>query len=136
MTVVVGLVPGPEGAAALAKGTEEAKLRGARLLVVNANRADRAMDKSMVSDAERARVHTELAAAGVTYEFTQPVDPEPIAATLLGVAEAEGADLIVIGVRRRSPVGKLLLGSTASQVLLGARCAVLAVKAPAAMDRR
>ena len=91
----------------------------------------RSLDRAiaMVSDADRASAEALLDAAGVTYEFRQPVNPEPIAETLLGVAEAEDANLIVIGVRRRSPVGKLLLGSTASQVLLGARCPVLAVKA-------
>jgi nucleotide-binding universal stress UspA family protein len=129
MTVVVGLVPSPEGAAALARGIEEARLRGARLVVVNANRGDRALDASLVSEAQRAEVQAELDAAQVAYEFMQPVNPEPIADTLITVAEAEGADLIVIGVRRRSPVGKLLLGSTASAVLLRAACPVLAVKA-------
>jgi nucleotide-binding universal stress UspA family protein len=43
---------------------------------------------------------------------------------------ATGVDLIVIGMRRRSRVGKLLLGSTAQDVLLGADCAVLAVRSP------
>jgi len=49
---------------------------------------------------------------------------------ILKLAQLEDAELIVIGLRHRSPVGKLLLGSTSQQVLLDASCAVLAVKAP------
>ena len=48
---------------------------------------------------------------------------------LIDVAEKENAALIVIGLRRRSPVGKLLLGSNAQEILLKADCPVLAVKA-------
>jgi len=38
------------------------------------------------------------------------------------------ADLVVVGVRHRTPVGKLLLGSVAQRVILDAPCPVLAVK--------
>jgi len=44
------------------------------------------------------------------------------------VANETDADLIVIGLRRRTPVGKLILGSNAQRILLDAPCAVLAVK--------
>ena len=49
---------------------------------------------------------------------------------ILAVAAERRADLVVIGLRRRTPVGKLLMGSTAQRVLLEATCPVLAVKAP------
>ena len=38
--VVVGYIPTPEGRAALARGITEAKLRDARLVVVNTTRGD------------------------------------------------------------------------------------------------
>ena len=49
---------------------------------------------------------------------------------LLRYLEREPADLLVCGVRRRSPVGKVLLGSVSQSLLLAAPCDVLAVKAP------
>ena len=43
-------------------------------------------------------------------------------------AGEKGFDEIVIGVRRRSRVGKLLLGSTAQLIIMQAGCPVVAVK--------
>jgi len=48
---------------------------------------------------------------------------------LVAVVSEEGADMIVIGIRRRSRTGKLLLGSDAMEILLLAECPVLGVKA-------
>jgi nucleotide-binding universal stress UspA family protein len=42
-------------------------------------------------------------------------------------AEQNSIDLIVIGVRRRSKVGKLLFGSNAQLIILTAPCPVLTV---------
>ena len=46
----------------------------------------------------------------------------------MGVAEEVDASCLVIGLRRRSPVGKLILGSSAQRILLDATCPVLTVK--------
>ena len=47
---------------------------------------------------------------------------------LVQFAEEQNADEIVIGVKRRSKVGKLLMGSTAQYVILKAGCPVMSVK--------
>jgi len=47
---------------------------------------------------------------------------------LVKLAEENKVDEIIIGVRRRSKVGKLLFGSTAQYVILTAPCPVVSVK--------
>ena len=49
---------------------------------------------------------------------------------MLDLAGELDAELIVIGLRRRSPVGKLLLGSAAQHILLNSTVPVLAVRLP------
>jgi nucleotide-binding universal stress UspA family protein len=74
------------------------------------------------------QLRADLEQAGVDHEFIEFARGNSPAEDLLEVARERGADLIVIGVRRRSPVGKLVLGSNAQTVLLEADCPVLAVK--------
>jgi nucleotide-binding universal stress UspA family protein len=62
-------------------------------------------------------------------EVRQLVRGNEPAEDLIAVAEEEKAEFIVIGLRRRTPVGKLILGSNAQRILLDATCPVLAVKA-------
>jgi nucleotide-binding universal stress UspA family protein len=132
-TIVVGYVPKPEGDAALRRAAEEAKLRGSRLVVVNSHRGGREFDGSDAVESETAldEVRRELTAAGVEHEIRQLVRGLDPADDLVTVAEELAAEFIVIGLRRRSPVGKLILGSNAQRVLLDAPCPVLAVKADA-----
>jgi len=47
---------------------------------------------------------------------------------LVQLAEEKKVDEIIIGVRRRSKVGKLIFGSTAQYVILNAPCPVVTVK--------
>ena len=130
-TIVVGYVPKPEGRAALRRAAEEAKLRDMRLVVVNSHRGGREFDRDDAIESEQQldEVRATLQQAGVEHEVRQLVRGLDPADDLVNVANEVGADSIVIGLRRRSPVGKLILGSNAQRVLLDAPCPVLAVKA-------
>lgn len=128
--VVVGYVPKPEGEAAVDQGIVEAKLRGAALIVVNSHRGGREYDgeTSARSESDLSTLETKLRASGLEYDVRQLVRGFEPAEDLIGIAEESDADLIVIGLRRRTPVGKLILGSNAQRILLDAPCPVLAVK--------
>lgn len=125
-SVVVGYVPKPEGEAALATAIEEARLRGADLIVINSHRTR--TDESQ-GEPDLAEARARLDASGIVYEVRQLTRGFEAAEDLVSIAEANDAVLIVIGLRRRTPVGKLILGSNAQRVLLDAHCPVLAVKA-------
>ena len=130
-SIVVGYVPKAEGKAALLRAVEEAKLRNLKLVVVNSNRGGRELSETENSEIEQQldEVRDELKAAGVEHEvrhFVRGLEP---AEDLISIAGEVEAELIVIGLRRRTPVGKLILGSNAQKILLDATCPVLAVKA-------
>jgi nucleotide-binding universal stress UspA family protein len=129
--IVVGYVPKPEGKAALRLAAEEAKLRGSSLVVVNSHRGGREFDSEDAVESEKQldEVRGALKEAGVEFQIRQLVRGMDPAEDLINVAEEVSADVIVIGLRRRSPVGKLILGSNAQRILLDAPCPVLAVKA-------
>ena len=131
--VVVGYVSKPEGQAALTSAISEAKLRGAKVVVVNSHRGGQDFDRaaSHKVDTEMEAVKSKLDEAGVEHEIRQLVRGFEPAEDLIGIAAEVSAELIVIGLRRRSPVGKLILGSNAQRILLDAKCPVLAVKADA-----
>jgi nucleotide-binding universal stress UspA family protein len=131
MAILVGYVPRAEGRAALRRGAEEARLRQTKLVVINSNRGGRDLDQVEAAQHEQelADVRAELDKEGIENEVRQLVRGNEPADDLIAVAEEIGADFIVIGLRRRTPVGKLIMGSNAQRILLEAPCPVLAVKA-------
>lgn len=115
MTVVVAYLPTPEGREALDFAAREAVSRAVQLVVVGDRTAD--------NDADYARV-----AAMSGLRVVEEQSTGDLAEDLVMIAERHAAQLVVIGLRRRSPVGKLNLGSNAQRILLDAPCPVLAVK--------
>lgn len=131
MRIVAGFLRSPEGRAALQRAIEEARHRNAELLVIHSMRGGERdeVERSMAYRDEFDRLEQRLADAGIEHRILEYARGQSPSEDLLQAAKDEGADLLVIGIRRRSPVGKLVLGSNAQDVLLNADCAVLAVKA-------
>ena len=128
MTVLVAYVPTPEGEAAFAAAVDEAGRRAERLVLLNTPR-EGAPVSTAVADEDTVRdLVGRAAAAGVDVEVRQDAHAGDLADEVVRVAGAVDASVIVIGMRRRSPVGKLLMGSTAQRILLDADRPVLAVK--------
>ena len=128
-TIVVGWTPDEFGEAALARAVEEARLREGRVVVVNATRGDALVDDRYADDDQLERLTSGLAGSGVEVDVRRSIGAD-VGDQVLAVASDVEADLVVVGLRRRSPVGKLIMGSVAQRILLGAECAVLAVKPP------
>jgi len=123
VAVVAGFIANEEGRAALSAAIEEARNRRQRLVViVHAPRGER---DRLGEAVEEARGLT--ADCGLEVDV-RPNDAEDLAEEILRVVEEVNPVLIVIGLRRRSVTGKLILGSNAQRILLDSPTPVLAIK--------
>lgn len=125
--IVVGYTADQFGHTALEHGITEAKLRQSKLLVVNSTAGDSYVDAAFAQQKEVHSLEDRLADCGVEYEIEQPVG-KYAADALLEAMDRYDAEMLVIGIRHRNPVGKLLLGSVSQQLILQCPKPVLAVK--------
>lgn len=128
MTILVAYAPRPEGQTALLKGIEIAKRRNEHLMVVNATPGS-GDDASMANVQDVERIEKLLAEPGLSAEFKQFGRGKSTVEEIEALVESLPVSLLIIGLRKRSPVGKLILGSVAQELLLSVPCPVLAVKA-------
>lgn len=129
MTILVAYVPRPEGQAALDKGIEIAQRRNERLVVVNASRGGSKEDASKADAQDGERVEQMLIDTGLDAEFKQFVRGNNAVEEIEAMVESIQPSVLIIGLRKRSPVGKLIMGSVAQDILLSVSCPVLVVKA-------
>jgi nucleotide-binding universal stress UspA family protein len=130
MRIATGFLQSPEGRAAFEAAADEAEARGAQLLVVHSMRGGERDELEQIRSYDTAfeEATAALDARDLDYEVKRYVRGASPAEDLLQCARDEDVDLLVIGIRRRSPVGKLLLGSIAQDIILRADCPVLCVK--------
>src|SRR5690242_1091262 len=119
---------------ALQEGARQAAYRGTDLVVVHVVES---LD-SDIAEANRAGISDAVEKALKAVDLTDlrwdvrvvagGRDVADVSAALLRTVGELGPDLLVIGARRRSPVGKAFLGSVAQNLILDADVPVLVVK--------
>jgi nucleotide-binding universal stress UspA family protein len=131
MTIAVAHQVSATSRKALVEAVQEANYRGTDLAVLHVVASIDADNK----EAYRLGVSDEIEKVvgdgpPITWKLHLVTAGGDLGDALLGLVDAVDADLLVIGARRRSPVGKALLGSVAQTVILEAKLPVLVVKAP------
>lgn len=126
MTILIAFSHSQEGHAALAHGIHLSAKEDQHLVVFSFDTPSTADDGAIAAE----NLPEGMDAAGLTVSWRGPDhrshDP---AGDLLDTAEQLKASAIVVGVRRRSRVGKLILGSQAQKIIIDANVPVVAVKA-------
>lgn len=124
MSVLVFYKSTPEGAEAIRAGAVQAAFHATDLVVHNVPPDG--------AEAETVAALASGAAAGAGVSVTTVPEPDDGGSGVdefLAAAESSDVALLVLGIRHRTAVGKLILGSTEQQILLDAPRQVLAVKA-------
>lgn len=122
MTILAAYQESTEGRAAVERAIEEARLRTTDLVVMAA--APPVPGEGHVGELDALLAK----ASGVDVSVRHPVRNDHLADEIVDLGTDLAVDMIVIGLRRRSPVGKLFLGSAAQEVLLNATVPVLAIR--------
>ncbi|GGG68549.1 universal stress protein [Kocuria dechangensis] len=128
MSIILGYVPNERGEAAYAKALSLAAELGQELVIMNTSARHSHVDPMLATESTLDDLVHRATAAGVPTRAEHNTDMDGPDA-LIEASHAADADMLVIGIRKRSQVGKLLLGSDAQRILLEASCPVVAVKA-------
>jgi len=130
MKILVGYDSSKIAEDAVAKAHKHALAFGAEVFIVTALEQSPSLKKDDIEKAENKleKLQRPFKKAGITCEINTIVSYEAPGEALVHFAKENDIEEIIIGVRRRSKVGKLVFGSTAQYVILQAPCTVTTVK--------
>ena len=130
MKIMVGLDGSNSSKEALRLAKEHAKTFNAKVeLVTSMERGTEAQQKEILQTENNMENEKKLLEDdGISCDTHLLIQGMTPGEDLVDFAEENEVDEIVIGVRRRSKVGKLVFGSTAQYVILSANCPVVTVK--------
>jgi len=134
VTVALAHQATPTGHLALTQAGREAVMRETPLVVIHVVAAIDLDNTEAFTGGITDEISTVVAEAGLNnltwrLELTTAKDDAGVPDAVLSVVDRSDAELLVIGARRRSPVGKFLLGSATQTMILHADIPVLVVKA-------
>jgi nucleotide-binding universal stress UspA family protein len=113
------------------EAAREARWRGTELVIVNVVDQMGYRKPTAADDKQLDAIEANLDASDVRFSVRHIAqDLAHAADEILKIAQETDAELIVIGLKRRSAVAKAVLGSNAQRILASASCPVMAVRAP------
>lgn len=125
MTIAVAYRPDDYGKAAMRYAAAAAQAEGARLVIITVSEVDPDVDEPEHIDLSEFTDHFDQ--DGLDYSVYRAASLL-VADVVVGTAVAQEADRLVIGIRKRTPVGKLVMGRVTQMILLDAPMPVIAVK--------
>ena len=132
MTVLLAYIRTPDGDAALTAAVDEARWRATKAVVVNVTRPVAEVDSPMSAEQTLDAVAALFERAGVDVEVRQlPGSPDRAGAILAVMSEIQ-PELVVIGMHKRSPIGRQFdlktVGLLATLLVLSAGAVVWTVR--------
>ena len=130
MNILVGYDSSNVAKEALVLAKKYAKAFDAKVYVVRSLAQSREMKLEDIQKAEQEleNIRRSFRDEGIACKTEAIVSSISPGEDLVQFAQKNEIDEIIIGVRRRSKVGKLLFGSNAQYIILMAQCPVVAVK--------
>jgi nucleotide-binding universal stress UspA family protein len=130
MKILVGYENSNVANQALEVAIKHARAFNAQLIVVTSMKGGPEVPRKTFDIAEKTleRAKSAVKKEGVACDTRLSVQGLPPGEDLVEIAEKYDVEEIVIGVKRRSKVGKMIFGSNAQYIILKAPCPVVAVK--------